>query len=204
MTLALQKMMNLVPSSKHLLASCPVYQGLTVKEKWEVVKEHKIVGIIAQNSPLGLQLHCQNHSPLHMAYLKAQFLAQRFWACTWMMYPKSSSLVISNPTLMTLRYILRPRQRTLIHVYAKLLRISILGPTLFSLYMNDLPKVIKFSNIESYVHDTKIYFSFASKDIDSCLRQVAKDLKHVSEWCCANHLLINPVWGEATYLQVAQ
>ena len=70
--------MNLVPSSKHLLASCPVYQGLTVKEKWEVVKEHKIVDIIAQNSPLGLQLHCQNHSPLHMAYLKAQFLAQRF------------------------------------------------------------------------------------------------------------------------------
>ena len=27
--------------SKHLLASCPVYQGLTVNEKWEVVKENK-------------------------------------------------------------------------------------------------------------------------------------------------------------------
>ena len=27
--------------SKHLLASCPVYQGLTVNEKWEVVKEYK-------------------------------------------------------------------------------------------------------------------------------------------------------------------
>ena len=69
---------------------------------------------------------------------------------------------------------------------------SILGPTLFSLYMNDLPEVIKFSNIESYVDGTKIYFSFASKNIDSCLGHVAEDLKHVSEWCCANHLLINP------------
>ena len=69
---------------------------------------------------------------------------------------------------------------------------SILGPTLFSLYMNDLPEVIKFSNIESYVDGTKIYFSFASKNIDSCLRHAAEDLKHVSEWCCANHLLINP------------
>ena len=69
---------------------------------------------------------------------------------------------------------------------------SILGPTLFSLYMNDLPEVIKFSNIESYVDGTKIYFSFASKNIDSSLRHVAEDLKHVSEWCCANHLLINP------------
>ena len=31
--------------------------------------------------------------------------------------------------------------------------------------MNDLPEVIKFSNIESYIDGTKIYFSFASKDI---------------------------------------
>ena len=88
---------------------------------------------------------------------------------------------------------------------------SILGLTLFSLCMNDLPKVIKFSNIKSCVDDTKIYLSFTSKDIDSCLCQVAEDLKHVSEWYYANHLLINPetkivwpVWGEASYLQVAQ
>ena len=69
---------------------------------------------------------------------------------------------------------------------------SILGPTFFSLFMNDLPEVIKFSNIESYIDGTKIYFSFASKDTDSCLRQVAKDLQHVVEWCRANYLLINP------------
>ena len=58
---------------------------------------------------------------------------------------------------------------------------SILGPTFFSLYMNDLPEVIKFSNIESYIDGTKIYFSFASKDTDSCLRQVAEDLQHVQK-----------------------
>ena len=34
---------------------------------------------------------------------------------------------------------------------------SILGPMLFTLYMNDFPTVTKFSNIESYVDDTKIY-----------------------------------------------
>ena len=58
--------------------------------------------------------------------------------------------------------------------------------------MNDLPEVIKFSDIESYVDDTMIYFSFASKDTDLSLRQVAEDLQHVVEWCRANHLLINP------------
>ena len=36
---------------------------------------------------------------------------------------------------------------------------SILGPLMFSLYMNDLPSVVKFSSVESYVDDTKVYLS---------------------------------------------
>ena len=67
-----------------------------------------------------------------------------------------------------------------------------LGPMLFTLYMNDLSTVAKFSNIESYVDDTKIYLSCTSKDIHSCLQQVSEDLKSIAGWCCANHLLINP------------
>ena len=47
--------------------------------------------------------------------------------------------------------------------------------------MNDLPEVIKFSNTESYIDGTNVYFSFASKDTDSCLRQVAEDLQHVQK-----------------------
>ena len=58
--------------------------------------------------------------------------------------------------------------------------------------MNDLPGVIKSSNIESYVDDTKIYLSFSTNDVDSCLRLVAEDLRRLAEWCCANHLLVNP------------
>ena len=69
---------------------------------------------------------------------------------------------------------------------------SILGPLLFTLYMNDLPTVIKFSIIKSYVDDTKIYLSCASKDIHSCLNQVTQDLERFAAWCCANYLLINP------------
>ena len=63
---------------------------------------------------------------------------------------------------------------------------------LFTLYMNDLPTVTKFSNIESYVDDTKVYLSCASKDIHSGMQQVYEDLENIAGWCCANHLLINP------------
>ena len=80
---------------------------------------------------------------------------------------------------------------------------SILGPMLFSLYMNDLPSVVKFSCVESYVDDTKIYLSFSTKDLDTCMTQVIEDLRNIARWCCTNSLLINPIktkfihWGPA-------
>ena len=112
------------------------------------------------HSPLVLQLHCQNNSLLDMAYLRGQFSVQRSSVCTWMIYPKSSSLVTSNPTLMVQRYISRSRQRTLIPVYATLLRIS-------NMFRNGVALTTFWSILEK-------------------LNQVC------------------PVWGEATYLQVAQ
>ena len=69
----------------------------------------------------------------------------------------------------------------------------ILGPMLFSSYMNDLAGVTKFSNIENVrVDDTKIYLSSSAQDIHSCLHQMPQDLELVAGWCCANQLLINP------------
>ena len=58
--------------------------------------------------------------------------------------------------------------------------------------MNDLPEAIKSSrssNIEPYVDDKKICLPFSTKDLDSCLRLVVENLRHVAEWCCANHLM---------------
>ena len=49
---------------------------------------------------------------------------------------------------------------------------SILGPLMFSLYMNDLPSVVKFSSVETYAGDTKVYLSISPKDIDSCLTKL--------------------------------
>ena len=69
---------------------------------------------------------------------------------------------------------------------------SILGPLMFSLYINDLPSVVKFSIVESYVDDTKVYLSCSSKNNDSCLAKVSDDLRLIASWCCTNKLLINP------------
>ena len=63
---------------------------------------------------------------------------------------------------------------------------------MFSLYMNDLPSVVKFSSVESYVDDTKVYLSCSSENIDSCIANVSEDLRLIASWCCTNKLLINP------------
>ena len=47
---------------------------------------------------------------------------------------------------------------------------------LFTLYTNDLPTLTKFSNIESYVDDTKIYLSCASKDTHAYDLRNSEDL----------------------------
>ena len=69
---------------------------------------------------------------------------------------------------------------------------SVLGPMLFSLYLNDLPTVVKHSNAESYVDDKKLYLLFPSRGINNSIEQLSDDLKLMAGWCCTNRLVINP------------
>ena len=69
---------------------------------------------------------------------------------------------------------------------------SILGPLLFSLYINDLPTIPKSANTESYVDDTKLFLSMNLKNLDNGLKELKWDLDSVAGWCCWNKLLINP------------
>ena len=69
---------------------------------------------------------------------------------------------------------------------------SILGPALFNIYLNDLPTIPRFSSLESYVDDSKLYLSFPVRDLNTIIQQINKDLSLIASWCGHNHLLINP------------
>lgn len=65
---------------------------------------------------------------------------------------------------------------------------SHLGPLLFILFINDLPEVIKYSEIQIYADDVKIF-----KDVnhlEDALR-LQTDLNAFSDWCYKNKLLLN-------------
>ena len=68
---------------------------------------------------------------------------------------------------------------------------SILGPALFSIYINDLPATLIACHLESYVDDSKIYLSFTFKDINVAEIQLTDYLRRIAA-CCSNSLLANP------------
>ena len=66
---------------------------------------------------------------------------------------------------------------------------SILGPLLFILYLNDLPRVIKHCKISLYADDTCVYL--ASKDPAQLQEMLNEDLEAMSKWYSHNELLLN-------------
>ena len=69
---------------------------------------------------------------------------------------------------------------------------SILGPVLFTIYVNDLLSVPTYCKSACYVDDSKLYLSFPSSDMSTAIHNLNADLEQVSRWCCQNSLLINP------------
>ena len=66
---------------------------------------------------------------------------------------------------------------------------SILGPLLFTIFINDLPKSSTFFSTRLYADDTSLTAS--GSDLDSLLREINNHLPAVYEWLCSNKLTLN-------------
>ena len=69
---------------------------------------------------------------------------------------------------------------------------SILGPVLFTLYVNNLLQVPKYCRALGYVDDAKVFMALPSSQLSEAVAAVNQDLRDISRWCCAHSLLMNP------------
>ena len=68
---------------------------------------------------------------------------------------------------------------------------SILGPVIFSLYVNDLLMVPTYCQAMGYVNDAKIFLGLPSNQNSDAVIALNKDLLAIARWC-SNSLVINP------------
>ena len=68
---------------------------------------------------------------------------------------------------------------------------SILGPVLFTLYVNELLSAPKKCEAMGYVDNTKLLLAHLSPlDISVAISDLYSDLSEVAKWCSVNSLLI--------------
>jgi hypothetical protein len=66
---------------------------------------------------------------------------------------------------------------------------SILGPLLFTLYVNDLPSCFQKSHVNIYADDTAFYY--AGYDVNDVTFVLQNELQSVYQWLCANKLSLH-------------
>ena len=79
---------------------------------------------------------------------------------------------------------------TIIHTITKgVPQGSILGPLLFSLYVNDFPKCLNHSSAIMFADDTSVFIS--NSNLTTMYQRANEDLNSIYNWLSANKLSIN-------------
>ena len=76
------------------------------------------------------------------------------------------------------------KERFYHHFYSILFNTSII-------YLNGLPLAPSSCDLESYADDLKLFLYFPLIELGAVIEKLEQDLS-VAQWCCENHLPINP------------
>ena len=69
---------------------------------------------------------------------------------------------------------------------------SILGPLLFTLYVNDLPSVVSHCLLDLYADDTEIHCSDSDlQTVENVENSLQSNLTSVATWLGSSHLCLN-------------
>lgn len=76
---------------------------------------------------------------------------------------------------------------------------SILGPILFSLYINDLPSILKHCYVHIFADDVQVYIEHS----DASVRKINEDLDSIFKWATKNKLSLNTNKSHAMFISTS-
>ena len=76
---------------------------------------------------------------------------------------------------------------------------SLLGPRLYTIYVNDLPDHTDSGDLYMYVDDTTVYC--IGQNVDQVISSLNETMKQVLMWSVKNRLTIHPIKTEAMILK---
>lgn len=76
---------------------------------------------------------------------------------------------------------------------------SVLSPLLYSIFSNDLTRVIKHCSARAYADDTQLKISGPRSSINLLIMKLNEDLNAVNAWSAQNGLVLNPTKSQAIY-----
>lgn len=68
---------------------------------------------------------------------------------------------------------------------------SVLGPLLFSLFINDLPTVLSYSKYILYADELQIYLHCYSEELPDAIVRLSSDISRVCGWATRSQLKLN-------------
>lgn len=80
---------------------------------------------------------------------------------------------------------------------------SILGPLIFTLYINDLPSVLQHCGCRMFADDVQIYVGGKSFSLSGISNRMNEDLLRISLWAQNNMLLLNPTKSQSVLFSVS-
>lgn len=77
---------------------------------------------------------------------------------------------------------------------------SVLGPILFSIYINDLPNILEHCKHHLYADDLQIYMTGKFDNLNDCFVKINQDLLRIYDWSQKNCLLLNASKSQAVVI----